>query len=309
MIVSPEARPEISDLVLAYDPETLARIDVRRAEVLDRLASLGMRQALRIVSSWPHAGGLLDRDYVDEVLLRAHLELQRLSEEFQQGERISRLLRPLVETVSDRAPAETVRVVDVGCGLGYSVRWLAARRALPQTVELRGCDYNAKLVEAANALSRLEGLRCEFSAENAFRLRSPATVYTSTGVIHHFRGTALDQFFAEQHRSGAEAFIHWDIKPSWLAPIGSYLFHRARMSEPLARHDGILSALRAHPSSELLRAARAACPGWKIGVFDGRVEALPVLKVMHALVGVRGELADAWTAKLGPLAARLEDFR
>ena len=121
MIVSPEARPEISDLVLAYDPETLARIDVRRAEVLDRLASLGMRQALRIVSSWPHAGGLLDRDYVDEVLLRAHLELQRLSEEFQQGERISRLLRPLVETVSDRALAEAVRVVDVGCGLGYSV--------------------------------------------------------------------------------------------------------------------------------------------------------------------------------------------
>lgn len=309
MSVAFEARPEISDLVLAYDPDTLARLDVRRAEVLGRLEELGMREALRIVSSWPHRGGVLDRDFVDEVLLRSHLELQRLSEEFQQGERISRLLHPLVDAVSERAHARTIRLVDVGCGLGYAVRWLAARGGFAPSVELCGCDYNAKLVDTANDLARAESLRCQFSAENAFRLRSPATIYTSTGVIHHFRGEALDELFAEQHRSGAEAFLHWDIKPSWLAPIGSFLFHRARMSEPLARHDGILSALRAHPASELLRAARAACPGWRIGVFDGRVEALPVLKVMHALVGVRRDLADAWIEKLGPLAARIEDFR
>lgn len=268
-----------------------------------------MREAIGIVSPWPHAGGVLDRAYVDDVLLRTHLEIQRLSEEFQQGQRMLRLLRPLVDALTARAPADPIRIVDVGCGLGYAFRWLAARGALGSSVELRGCDYNAALVEAASRLAREEGLDCTFSAENAFRLRTPATIFTSTGVIHHFRGAGLDELFAEQHESGAAAFIHCDIKPSWLAPFGSYLFHRARMSEPLARHDGILSAVRAHPAAELLRAARAACPGWRIGVFDGRVEALPVLKVMQALVGVREELADAWTERLGPLAARIEDFR
>jgi hypothetical protein len=127
-------------------------------------------------------------------------------------------------------------------------------------------------------------------------------------VIHHFRGAALDALFAEQYAAGASAFVHCDIKPSWLAPLGSAVFHVARMREPLARHDGILSALRAHPGAELLRAARAACPGWKIGVFDGRVEALPFLNVMQALVGVRAELADAWLERLGPLASRIEGF-
>lgn len=307
MPLSPaEVCPEISDLIVAYDPDSLERIDVARGDVLARLEELGMRSAIRIVAPWPHAKGVLNRGFVDGVLFRTHLEIQRLSEEFQQGRRLLRLLRPLTSTLADHQ--RPIRVVDVGCGLGYGVRWLAARGELDPSIELHGCDYNAALVEAANQLARAEDLRCSFSAENAFQLKSPANVFTSTGVIHHFRGEALDRFFVEQHEAGASAFIHCDIKPSWLAPIGATLFHYARMSEPLARHDGILSALRAHPGADLLRAARAACPGWKIGIFDGRVEALPVLKVMQAVVGARVEIADAWLDALGPLAARIEGF-
>ncbi len=40
-------------------------------------------------------------------------------------------------------------------------------------------------------------------------------------------------------------------------------------------------------------------------VYDGQREILPVLKVMHSLVGVRRELAAAYMERLGPLARRL----
>jgi SAM-dependent methyltransferase len=300
--------PEISDLVVAYDPETLARARVRRDEVLDRFSQLGMARARDIVASWPHADGVLEDRFVDGVLLRAHLELQRLSEEFQQGARVQRLLAPLLQALRASGVRPPYRVVDVGCGLGYVVRWLASSGQLGDDVELRGCDYNAALIERASALAKRESLRCSLIVANAFRLEEPATIFMSTGVLHHFRGGDLDRFFSAQATSGAVAFLHTDTKPSWLAPLGSWLFHQARMREPLARHDGILSAVRAHAASELASSARRACEGFWIGVFDGREQPLPVLHVLLTLTGVRDTWADAVRHHLGPLERRMEVF-
>jgi len=80
------------------------------------------------------------------------------------------------------------------------------------------------------------------------------------------------------------------------------------MREPLARHDGVLSALRAHPGDALAGAARRACPAFAVGLYDGRREIVPLFKVMHALVGVRRDLADAFRAHLGPLARRMGEL-
>ena len=298
--------PEISDLVVAFDPATLERLPVRRDDVVAELERRRMHDAARIVAGWPHAGGVLDAQFVDGVLLRAHGELQRLSEEFQQGRRALRLLAPMLAVLRAEAVPPPYRVVDVGCGLGYVVRWLAARGRLGADVELIGCDYNATLIGMARRLAEHERLRCVFHVANAFQLDEPATIFTSTGVIHHFRGADLDRFLAEQGRSAARAFAHFDTKPSWLAPIGSWLFHRTRMREPLARHDGVVSAARAHPATTLATAARRACPDFTVSVFDGRRARMPVLRVMQALVGVRRELAARLSAELGPLARRLE---
>lgn len=190
-------RPEISDLVVSYDPVTLARLPVRRDEVMAELARHRMAPAARIVARWPHDGGVLDARFVDGVLLCAHLELQRLSEEFRQGERMRSLLVPLLDALRSGGVPGPYRVVDVGCGLGYVVRWLAAHGALGSDVRLVGCDYNAPFVRFASTLAAAEGLSCEFVVANAFRLDQPATIFTSTGVIHHFRGECLDRFLAE----------------------------------------------------------------------------------------------------------------
>lgn len=191
----------------------------------------------------------------------------------------------------------------VGCGLGYLVRWLAARGRLGDDVELVGCDYNRALIEAARHHAAAERLRCTFRVANAFTLEKAATVFLSTGVLHHFRGPGLERFFAEQRH--ASAFVHIDIKPSYLAPVGSLVFHLARMREPVARHDGTQSAVRAHAGALLLTAARAGAPAMRVALFDGAVSAVPITHTMHAVVGLKPSLEAAFRRGLGPLAARL----
>lgn len=303
----PRMGPEISDLIVSFDPVTLERLSVSRAEVQARFARDGNRRAARIVSKLPaNDQGMLLPDAVDALMLRVHAEIQRLSEEFLQGMRVRALLAPMIEALRRTGAPPPYRVVDVGCGPGYMVRWLAAFGELGPDVELVGVDYHTALVERASRLARAEGLPCRFEVANAFHLQQPGTIFISIGVIHHFQGPDLEAFFAQQDRPTTWAFAHFDIRASWLAPVGAWIFHVARMREPLARHDGVLSAMRAHPSDRLLGAARAAAPGFDAGLFDEDHSPLPIFKVMHAVAGVRPQLREALFEALGDDRHRLE---
>jgi SAM-dependent methyltransferase len=295
--------PEVSDLVVSYDPKTLERRPVHKREVCELFASYGNWRARAIVESLPDTDGVLDAEHVDALLLRVHCELQRLSEEFQQGLRVQRVLKPLLAALRESGVPLPLRVVDVGCGLAYVLRWLALRGELGADVELVGADLNRSLVEAAERAARAEGARCRFVVADAFGLELSPAIFMSTGVIHHFRDQELVAFFRAQ--SHARALLHFDIKPTWLSPIGAWIFHRARMREALSRHDGVHSALRAHSGETLLGAARAASPEFRFALLDSQPSLFPILRVLHAVVGVR---ADSWArfeAALGPLAARL----
>lgn len=294
---------EISDLVVDYDAQSLQRRPVRRSEVMSTLRENGQHWAARIASGLPADGDVLDSAAVDDVLLRAHAEIQRLSEEFCQGKRIWTLLGPVVECLR-RQGVDPIRIVDVGCGIGYAVRWLA-REHRADDIEWIGVDLNDTLVGAAARLAEREGLDCQFRHANAFALQQRAHVFLSSGVIHHFRGDALRQFFVEQQRCNPCAFIHFDIQPSWASPIGAFLFHWARFQQALSRHDGYCSALRAHRGKTLEEAAADADGKFAVRLFDNHESLVPVFRVMHAVVGVRRELDEAWRHELGAAARRL----
>lgn len=298
--------PELSDLVVDYDPRTLARRPVTRSSVLRALEACGNRWGVRIARELPAEDDVLDARLVDGVLVRSHLELQRLHEEFLMGLRVVEVLGPLVAALRAVHPERRIRVVDLGCGLGFVVRWLARHGGLPRDVELVGADYNATFTHAARRLAEDESLPCSFVTGNAFHLAEAPTIVTSTGVLHHFRGPALSDVFAQQARAGALAFVHFDIKPSLVAPLGSYVFHQARMREPLARHDGYLSAVRAHDAATLLGAARAS--GLRTALFDGEVGLLRLVRIMHAVVGVTEELEAPFVRALGTKRRRLSSF-
>jgi SAM-dependent methyltransferase len=287
--------PEISDLIVDYDPESLERRPVRWRAVVDLLEARGNRAAARIVRSLPRAGELLDEAGVDELLIAAHMELQRLEEEFLHGQRILDLVRAMVTAAEEHGVPKPFRVVDIGCGLGYVVRWLTCFGGLGAGVELIGVDYNARFIRVARQLADEEGLRCRFELGNAQRLAEPTTFYISSGVLHHFRGAALAEFFAGQ-RTAVTGFLHTDIRPSWLTPFGAWLYHRARMRQPLARHDGTLSAVRAHTATTLLQSARASCPELAIHIDDRGT--LPLFNVFQSVLGVRPQLEQTLLREL-----------
>lgn len=299
--------PEISDLIVDFDPETGERRPVRKADVIATFRALRRRQAVRVVQKLPaDVHGFLVAEAVDDLLVRTHAEIQRLSEEFMQGRRVHDALGPLIEALRDQGVPPPYRIVDVGCGTGYLIRWLAANGKLGDDVELIGADYNTALVAQARRLAAMEDLRCRFEVCNAFNLDEPATIYTSIGVIHHFRGPHLASFFAHQVAAGCKAFLHFDIRNSLVAPLGAWLFHIARMREPLAHHDGVLSAVRAHPTEVLLEGVRQGAAAFTPCLFDEDRSPLPILKVMHAVVGIEPALVGPWQRALTDQAERLE---
>lgn len=296
---------EISDLITAVEPRSGRRLPVRRAEVIRRLRESGDEPAARIVAALPaDQDGILDPHAVDRLLISVHTELQRLSEELRIGERLVHVLGPLFAAIrSTTGQVGPYRLVDIGCGLGYLVRWLAATNALGADVELVGVDLDAALVREAERLARAEGLTCRFVAGNAFDLPEAATVYVSTGVLHHFRGPALAEFFQAQAASPAHAFCHFDIAATPLAPLGAWIFHRARMRNPLGRHDGVVSARRAHSDETLLRAA--AAPGIRALLYEPRGAANPFCTTLRPVIGVRPHLEAPFRRALGRGARRL----
>ena len=253
---------------------------------------------------------MLSETACDRRLTNAHVELQRLNEEFLQGDRVLGVLRPILATIRSDGVAPPYRVVDVGCGLGFVVRWLAANGGLGDDVQLIGCDLNVTLVAGAARLAQREALACRFVAANAFHISEPAHVYMSSGVLHHFRGPDLTRFFSGQAR--ALAFVHFDIQRTRLAPCGAWLYHASRMREPLARHDGVVSAARAHDAETLLQAARGSLgterPLVVASVDRARTVLANVLRPMHGVLGIRPDLVEAFLGQRGVEARRFGAF-
>jgi SAM-dependent methyltransferase len=224
-------------------------------------------------------------------MLRVHCELQRLSEELQLARRIAALLAPLVARIREAGGGAAVRVVDVGCGVGYVVRWLAATSALGPGVELTGVDMNATLIGAATRLADRESLDCRFVRGNAFDpgvavADGPRTVVISSGLMHHVPAAELPGFFGAQAQLDVAAFAHWDIAPCAWSTLGAWVFHQARMREPVSRHDGVMSARRAHPAEILLAAAQAGAPDYAARVLEGGRWHPRALDVLRPLVGM-----------------------
>lgn len=304
------AQPEISDLIIQHHPLTLERVPVRKADVLAAFASFGNRQALRVVEALPASDGFLEPAAIDRLFVTVHWEMQRLAEEFYHGARVYELLTSLLRAIRAAGHTQPLRLVDIGCGIGYTIRHLAARTSLAsQGLELVGMDFNSVLVAEASRLARAENLPCRFVHGDAFSPAHSGHIYLSTGVLHHFRGNALNAFFARHDVPEALAFLHYDFQPSFLAGPGSWLFHVIRMRTALARHDGVLSALRVHSAETLLSAARSAAPGFASAMYGQKIWRTPLPRVFHTLVGIRAGLAAGFRCALGRRALRLGELR
>ena len=259
---------EISDLIVRFDPDTYAQMAVPKRAVLAALEAAGDRRAMRIVNRIPERNGYLDQDYVKHLLVSVHCEIQRLAEEFQHGRRILAILVPLIAALPASVP-RPLRIVDIGCGTGYVLRWLARFESLGADVELVGVDFNRDLIEEAAHLATRESLNVRFEHGDALRREGDAAaIFISTGVLHHIEPDRLAEFFARQRES--QAVVHVDFRPSRLAWLGSWTFHQLRMRHPLSRHDGVVSAQRAYEPAILLRAVAQGLPDFTASIRGNR---------------------------------------
>ena len=297
--------PEISDAIVSFDPVTLQRKPVKKADVLVQFKELRNHEAVRIVEQMPAQNGILDPATVDKMLITSHCEMQRMSEEFQHGKRVAELLKPILNALRDGGVKNPIRIVDIGCGTGFVVRWLAASGSLGNDVQLMGVDFNVALLNEAQRLATIENLRCKFEVANAFRLDEPATIFISTGILHHFRDEHLSYLLQQHCRAETCAFVHFDFHSSPMAPLGSWLFHAVRMREPLARHDGVLSAVRAHKSRYLLEVTRSAAPEFVSAIYGTCLWRMPIPRVFHSLVGIRPKYHEAFLRNMGTRVASL----
>jgi 2-polyprenyl-3-methyl-5-hydroxy-6-metoxy-1,4-benzoquinol methylase len=269
---------EISDLIVRFDSTTLEQLPVRKSDVVAALAAAGDAGAARIVRRLPERAGYLDQDFVKHLLVAVHCEIQRLAEEFQHGQRMRSILAPLLDSMRGSS-SRPLRVVDIGCGTGYVLRWLARFGSLGPGVDLVGMDFNGDLVEEAARLAAEESLAVRFEHGDALSRSERADVYISTGVLHHFEAERLADFFERQR--DAQAVVHFDFRPSRLARLGSWVFHQLRMRHPLSRHDGVASAVRAHDAETIMRSAREGLPGFDVSMRDDR--ALAAFQILVAL--------------------------
>lgn len=303
-------QPELTDLIVHYDPHSLRRLPVRKQELIEVFTRFHNRKALRAIRALPEHAGVLDDLELDALLLTVHREMQRLAEEFYHGRRVWELLGPVIASIRQAGIVETLRIVDVGCGIGYIPRWLAANIRFPdQSIEFVGIDHNATLIAEAKRLASEENLQCRFLQGDAFSPEHSGHIFLSTGVIHHFRGDALLEFLYRHERPEAQAFLHFDFQPWLLAPVGSTFFHYLRMRTAIARHDGVLSAARAYDARELTQAARASTPSFVTGIYGARIWRTPVPRVFHTLVGVRQKHVAELRRQLGRYAGRLGELR
>jgi SAM-dependent methyltransferase len=284
---------EITDLIRVADLGSGLLDRIRADEVVARLERGGQRRAARIVRALPRSGEWLDPAEVDALMLRVHRELQRLGEELQLPRRVAEELQQTIAPLVDDASRDPVRIVDIGCGLGFVVRWMAAHGALGPDVEYVGVDLDPTLIAEATRLAHLEAVPCSFVHGDAFApgtaVVEPArTVVISSGLLHHLDRADLADFFAAQQRLGVHAFAHWDIQPSRWTTLGAWVFHAARMREPVARHDGVLSARRAHPAAVLRAAAEAGAPGYEVACEDRATWLPPLTDVLRPITGRRG---------------------
>lgn len=298
MIATSRGRPdrlEITDLLVDIDPVTGARRPVTRDAVVQRLIDQGDGRAARAVRSLPTIDGVLDPDAVDRLVVAVHREIQRLSEEFRHGARMAALIAPLLDGLRASGAPGPYRVVDIGCGTGYVVRWLSRHAAAPD-VDYVGVDHHGALIREARRLATIEGLPCRFEVADAFARSEPAHLFLSTGVLHHLAPRGLHRFFAQHEVGPVQAFVHVDFQPSAIAPFGAWLFHRTRMRLPISRLDGVCSARRAHDPAAIEACASSAAPSFTTSIVGGRLGRTPLPCVLTSLVGVRRDLTAVTVA-------------
>lgn len=182
-------------------------------------------------------------------------------------------------------------LLDVGCGYGDVARALAGeakRRGL--RLRVVGLDRHAQILDLARRATPA-GLDITFVRGNALALPFADRCFDAAAMslaLHHFEDGARARALAELARVARRAVIINELERSWPNYLGARLLAATLWrDDPLARHDGPVSVLRAFSPEELEHELRAA------GLSDVRVRRRFFYRLVGSGAPAAGEAATA----------------
>lgn len=132
---------------------------------------------------------------MDQHLLTSHEEIDRkhfdtitpcyVRKDLRWASRLARRLR-LEQTLSVVPAVDAVRVLEVGCGAGFSADYLAN----PQ-IDYVGIDYSENLIKYAKQHHARDQARFEVANARTYTCDQPFDVVFMIGVLHHFQDIDL----------------------------------------------------------------------------------------------------------------------
>lgn len=181
--------------------------------------------------------------------------------------RLMRLLRP------------GSSILEVGCGAGASVLWLAARG-----YEAHGIDYRPAVVDVANDLARRLSSSATFGVGDAFALTGNYDLAFSTGVIEHWESDQVVAALREQARVARTVCAVVPTRNTrYTGEITDERFYGRRLPKLFSQADLEVSESFSygHVPNFPNRALRKALPPV---LFDALRERIPALAMSQAVI-------------------------
>ncbi len=174
----------------------------------------------------------------------------------------------LDELVSQLPPQRApLKIVDVGCGYGDSLRRIArwaARRCI--SVSLTGIDLNADAVRAAQAAT--SGTSIRFLHGDAYSLdREEVDVVLSSLLTHHLEDEEIVRFLRWMEATARRGWFVNDLHRTMLPYRAFSLLGKVLPLHPFVRNDGLVSIRRSFLHDDWQRLiTRAGLPTSEVSV-------------------------------------------
>lgn len=183
-------------------------------------------------------------------------------------------LRHVRELACALPAGRRLTVLDVGTGGGdiprALVRW-ARSEGRPVSVIALDRDHTTARIVRRDAGAYPEIMVVEGDAVDLPVRDGAVDVVISTLTLHHFDEAEAARHLAEMDRAAGRGIVVNDLARSRTARALVWLVTRLFTRNPMSRHDGPLSVLRAYVPGEV----RALCE--RAGLGDARIERYPAL--------------------------------
>ena len=171
------------------------------------------------------------------------------------------IAREAARLVGARGPGRRPTILDVGCGSGDIALAVAARlRRDGHTPRIICADLHRPILTAARRHIGA-ALPCDYLCADGLRLPLPGRavdLVLCSATLHHFPQAEATRLLGELGRVARGAVLVSDLARGWLTYLGACALTAIATRNPVTRHDGVVSALRAYTAREVRALAREA---------------------------------------------------